>query len=321
MHQRAQHKLATEAAVIGAGRFHHGSVSAADGGEAEGSGGGRKKVVSELLSACLRDDAAEAAEAASEKDAETRPSPSPVALRAVSSLGNLRAGGAVQPLPASTEKRQRQQTQQARQARHTFAALPTATLNALCARCPEDLVAFARWDAHCAAREAAVAAAVAGRAAMTAAPRRKGREEGEDADSAACSDDADTDADLYVFDADAEVVLAMAAPLSVTASSSTPVLATLSGVGGSSSLLRLASQRGAAPAALSPRTGAAPLAAPLKPRLMQASELAPELQRFAFAGSAPVPVASPLAPPAAALVPSVRVRKAVHASLNVDALF
>jgi len=144
MHQRAQQKLETEAAVIGAGRFHHGSIHIQE----EEEGENKSPSTNELVRACLSDDfidqgiskfGQDISNKESSKESRTLSSLSTLSI----SSSSLRSSPLSSLATASILEKDSKKIE-----RVVYSSLSNFVLNAQCSRDANDLEAFEKWDAH-----------------------------------------------------------------------------------------------------------------------------------------------------------------------------
>lgn len=142
MHERAQHKLETEAAVIGAGQFHHGSVH----NEKE-ENDDKSHHTTDLVRACLSDEVVE-----QEPGSYLAPlSPNKECSSTSFSLSTLSLpSSSLQSSPLSSVAPPSSLTEDRITTidRVAYSSLSNDALNAQCSRDSGDLQAFERWDAH-----------------------------------------------------------------------------------------------------------------------------------------------------------------------------
>ena len=142
MHERAQQKLETEAAVIGAGRFHHGSVTCQnDDLECNGHR------TTELVQACLSDVAIEQEELITNV-ATFSPKKESSTSFSLSTLSHPSSSLQSSPLSSPTSFVSAKEDHLQNLDRVVYSSLSTAMLNFQCSRDASDLLAFEEWDAH-----------------------------------------------------------------------------------------------------------------------------------------------------------------------------
>jgi SNF2 family DNA or RNA helicase len=147
MHQRAQQKLETEAAVIGAGRFHHGSIHIQQEEEEN-----KSPRTNELVRACLSDDFIDQGISKFEQDIlnkESRTKESSKDSRTFSSLSTLSiSSSSLRSSPLSSLATASLEKDSKKIERVVYSSLSNVFLNAQCSRDANDLEAFEKWDAH-----------------------------------------------------------------------------------------------------------------------------------------------------------------------------